>query len=144
MADPELERLDPIEGRAGGVTVRLTGMTCRRTAAGRRYPYSDFGLDLIDALHDGLAQPTRGGLFRARLACPSCDTALDEPATRQVDVATDVALATIPPIRVELTMPGLVCPRCRRSVSRIDSRVVASDVSDALIAAFDSAAIHPG
>jgi hypothetical protein len=41
-------------------------------------------------------------------------------------------------------MPGITCTSCHRSVVRIDDRNVQSDLSDALIVAFDMAGIRPG
>jgi hypothetical protein len=143
MAD-ELGHLDTIAGRAGDVAVILHGLTYRDTRSGRRFPYGEFGPDFIEALHRGLVRPRGGGLFRTRISCPSCDTELDDHQRVPVDAATDVALRRIPPIGVDVTMPGLVCPRCGTRVVCMHDRNVESDLSDALIAAFDSAGVKPG
>jgi len=59
-------------------------------------------------------------------------------------VTVNVALRQAPAIRVDVEMPGMTCPGCHRSLVRIDDRAVDSDLSDALIAAFDEAGIKPG
>ena len=41
-------------------------------------------------------------------------------------------------------MPGRTCPACGHAVVLIGDRDIASDVSDALIEAFQSEAIKPG
>jgi hypothetical protein len=59
-------------------------------------------------------------------------------------MATDVVLKKVPPIHLDIEMPGLTCSRCGRPMVMIDDRDVVSDLSDALIAAFNSAGIAPG
>ena len=61
-----------------------------------------------------------------------------------VTVTTEVVLKRIPPIAIDIDMPGIVCPGCGRSLSMIRDRDVASDVSDALIDAFNVAGVKPG
>jgi hypothetical protein len=73
-----------------------------------------------------------------------CATSLDGIPGTQVGMAVDVALSRIPPISVEVEMPGIRCPGCARSLVSIDDRAIASDLSDALIAAFKTAGIAPG
>lgn len=144
MSDDGIGRLDPISGRSQDVSVTLTGLSFRQTSRGRRYAYPDFGSDFIDALHKALVGPRRRGLFRATPVCAWCEASLDGVARQRVKVATDVALAKIPPIHLDIEMPGLTCSRCGRPMVMIDDRDVASDLSDALIAAFNSAGIAPG
>lgn len=139
------ERLEgPVEGRAQDVRVILTGLSTRRTAAGLRYPYPDFGSEFIEALHRQLVGPRRRGLIRSSPACPACDRSLEGTPSGVVTVTADVQLRRIPPIRLELEMPGLTCPGCARRLVRIDDRHVQSDLSDALIDAFNRAGIAPG
>jgi hypothetical protein len=144
VRDPELGRLDPISGSKNDVSVTLTGMTHRTAKGERRYPYPDFGSDFIEALHKQLVGPRRRGLLRSTLVCPSCGSALDAQRDERTAVAVDVALPRIPAIGVALEMPGITCTSCHRSVVRIDDRGVQSDLSDALIVAFDMAGIRPG
>ena len=141
MADA-LGRLDEIRGRAGDVTVILHGLTVRDTPEGRRFPYGDFTAQFLQALHERLTKPRGGGVFRPGISCRSCRTKLDERWTRPVGVATEVALGRIPPIQVDLAMPGIVCPSCGTQMVRMHDRNVESDLSDALIAAFDSVALR--
>lgn len=122
----------------------LLGLSFRQTNGGRRYAYPDFGSDFIQALHGQLVGPRRRGLFRATLLCPSCGRSLDGVLIGQVTVATDVDLRRIPPIHVDVEMPGMVCPSCDRRLVAIDDRNVQSDLSDALIDAFNRAGIAPG
>ena len=144
MPDVPIERFGPIDGRSTTVNVTLTGLSFRQTSAGRRYAYPDFGSDFIDALHKRLVGPRRRGLIRSRLLCPSCGRSLDGVPTGQVTVATDVDLARIPVIHLDLEMPGMICPGCDRRLVRIDDRNVQSDLSDAVIDAFDRAGMAPG
>ena len=144
MADAAGERLGPISGRAGAVTVTLTDLTFRASDGGRRFAYPGFGSDLIEALHKALVGPRRRGLLRSTLVCPSCDTRLEGLQHEQVMVTTEVVLKRVPPIAVDVDMPGVTCPGCRRPLVLIDDRAVASELSDALIDAFKSAGILPG
>jgi hypothetical protein len=144
MTDVPVERLEPISGRAHGVSVRLTDLTVRQTTSGRRYPYSDFGTDFIEALNRALVTPRRRGLIRSKLVCPSCEASLEGVPVATVPVTTEIALARIPPILVDLEMPGLECPGCHRALVNIDDRAVESDLSDALIDAFKSVGLVPG
>lgn len=144
MNDAPLGRLDPVSGTARDVSVTVTGLSFRQTSEERRYPYPDFGSDFIEALHKELLAPRRRGLLRSTLACPSCESSLDGTGIRRVAVTVDVALPRVPPIRVDLEMPGTTCPGCHRSLVRIDERSVESDLSDALIGAFAEAGIKPG
>ncbi len=144
MPDVPLARLGPISGRKNDVGVTLTDLSFRQTSTGRRYPYPDFGSDFIEALHKALAAPRHRGLVRSTLVCPSCEASLDGIAVGRVNVATPVDLKRIPPIRVEVEMPGMTCPGCALTLVRVDDREVESGLSDALIAAFDAAGVVPG
>ena len=144
MTDIPLGRLDLITGRAGDISVTLTDLSFREKGTERRYPYPDFGSDFIQALHKSLVAPRRKGFLRSTLVCPSCETSLEGLATGPVSVSTEIPLKRIPPIRVDLEMPGLKCPGCGRALVMIDDRDIASDFSDALIDAFASASLVPG
>ena len=144
MSEDPIGRLGPIVGRAGNVSVTLTDLSYRETSKGRRFPYGEFGPDFIAALHGALAGPRRKGLVRSTLVCPGCESSLEGIAVGPVAVTTEVALTRIPPVRVDLEMPGMTCPGCRRSLVMIGDRAVASDLSDALIDAFKSAGVAPG
>lgn len=140
----EVRQLEAIRGRAGAVHVVLTGLTCRETSRGRRYPYPEFGAELIEALHRKLVAPRRCGLIRSTPACPRCATRLGGVANQQIGIATEVSLRSMPPVQLDLAIPGLFCPGCRTQLVRLDDRTVDSNLSDALIAAFTSAGIEPG
>jgi hypothetical protein len=144
MSEEPIGRLGPIVGRAGNVRVTLTDLSYRETSKGRRFPYGEFGPDVMAALHKALAGPRRKGLVRSTLACPACESSLAGIAVGPVVVTTEVALTRIPPVRVDLEMPGMTCPGCHRSLVMIGDRAVASDLSDALIDAFKSAGVAPG
>jgi ribosomal protein L34E len=144
MTEDPLGRLGPITGRAGDVSVTLTDLSFRQTSTGRRFQYPEFGPDFIAALHGSLVAPKRQGLVRSKLVCPSCESFLEGIAVERVAVTTEIALTRIPPVRVELEMPGMTCPGCHRSLVMIGDRAVASELSDALIDAFKGAGIAPG
>ena len=144
MTEANLGRLGAVSGRSRDVNVTLTGLSFRETSAGRRYPYGEFGPDLMDALHKALAAPRHGRLFRSEIVCPSCETSLDGIPGAQVAVSNQLAFSKIPPVRVDIEMPGLTCPGCVSRLVRIDDRAIESDLSDAVIAAFTSAGMSPG
>ena len=144
MSEEPIGRLGPIVGRAGDVSVTLTDLSYRETSKGRRFPYGEFGPDVIAALHEALTGPRRQGLVRSKLVCPRCESSLEGIAVGPVAVTTEVALTRIPPVRVDLEMPGMTCPGCRRSLVMIGDRAVQSDLSDALIDAFTNAGMAPG
>jgi hypothetical protein len=144
MSDVVIGRLDPISSQTHDVTVTLTDLSFVQTSRGRRYAYPDFGSDFIEALHKALVGPRRRGLFRSTPVCAWCEASLDGVVRHSVTVATDVVLTKVPPIHVDLDMPGLTCSRCGRPMVMIDDRAVASDLSGALIAAFNSAGLAPG
>ena len=138
-----LERFGPISGQAGDVAVTLTELSFRKTPTGGRYAYPDFGSDFIQALHEALGTPRRRGLLRSTLVCPWCGRDLDVNTSDRVRVAVEVALRRIPPVRVDAEMPGIRCGSCGRSVVRIDDRNVQSDLSNALIIAFEAVGFAP-
>lgn len=144
MNDGSVGRLGPVTGHARDVSVTLTDLSFRQTSTGRRYPYPDFGSDFITALHEALVGPRRKGLLRSTRVCPSCETSLEGIAVASVPANTEVVLGRVPPIRVDVEMPGLRCPGCDRSLVMIGDRGVASYLSDALIDAFNAAAMTPG
>ena len=144
MPDAPLEQLDAISGRSGEVRVTLTGQSYRTTTKGRRYPYGEFGQEFIGALHEALVGPRRRGLLRSTLVCPACERPLDEGSVSPVTVTPDLQLRNIPVIHVEVEMPGRVCPGCARRLVNIHDRNFESELSDALIDAFNQAGIAPG
>ncbi len=144
MTEDPVERLGPIVGHAGDVGVTLSDLSVRQTSTGRRFPYPDFGSDFIAALHGSLVAPKRQGLVRSKLVCPDCQSSLEEIAVEPVEVSTEIALTRIPPVRVDLEMPGIACPGCHRTLVMIGDRAVASNLSDALIDAFTGADVAPG
>jgi hypothetical protein len=144
VTEANLGRLGAVSGRSRDVNVTLTGLSFRETSAGRRYPYGEFGPEFIDALHKALSAPRHRGLFRSEIVCPSCETSLEGIPGARVVVASELALSRIPPIRVDLEMPGITCPSCVSRLVRIDDRAIESDLSDAVIAAFTAAGMSPG
>ena len=145
MTDATLDRLGAVNGRARDVSVTLTGLSFRQTSARRRYPYPDFGSGFIEALNKALPAPRHRGLFfRSTIVCPGCETSLEGIPADRVAVATQLAFTRIPPIRVDVEMPGITCPGCMTPLVRTDDRAIESDLSDAVIAAFTAAGIEPG
>ena len=144
MDDESLPRFDPVTGRAHGITVTLTNLSYRQANTEKKYAYGEFGSEFLQALHEALPAPRRRGLIRSTLVCPVCETPLGRIADRPVAVSAEVALRKIPPIRVDLEMPGIKCPGCDRSIVDIDDRDLQSDLSDALIDAFAAVSLKPG
>jgi len=133
-----LGRLGPLRGSARDVSVTLTGLSYRASSAGPRYPYPDFGSDFIEALHKSLTAPVRRGFLWSTLACPWCDSRLDAATVGQVSLNFEMSLKRIPPIQVEIEMPGVPCPACGRSLVMIDDSTIDAHLSDALLKAFAS------
>ena len=137
------ERLEPISGNAEQVRVILTGLTVRHTTKGPRYPYGNFGSDFLEALHKRLIGPKHRGLLRSTLLCPSCERSLTDVVVLQVLVGADVELSKVPLIHVDVEMPGWVCPGCSRRLVMIHDRNIQSDLTDALVDAFNRAGLAP-
>jgi hypothetical protein len=137
-------RFEPVTGQAHDITVTLTNLSYRDTGSEKKYAYGEFGPDFIVALYDALPAPRRRGLLRSTLICPVCDAALDANAIQPVKVVAEVALRKVPPIGVDLEMPGLKCPSCDRSLVKSYDRDLQSDLSDALIDAFATVGLKPG
>lgn len=143
MPDEPRGQFGTVHGHAGDVTVSLDGLSYRQTTKGKRYPYPDFGAEFIDALHKQPIGPGRRGLLR-KLSCPTCGASVEGVPSAAVEVAVELTFKRISPIRVQLEIPGIVCAACGRGMVRIDDRDVASDLSDALIDAFNSVDMRPG
>jgi len=144
MTDATLGRLGEVSGRARDISVTLTGLSVRQTTTGRRYPYPEFGEGFIDALHKALPAPRHRGLLRTSIVCPTCETSLEGLPGAIVTATTQLSFSQIPPVRVEVAMPGITCPGCMAPLVRTDDKALESDLSDALIDAFNSAGIEPG
>jgi ribosomal protein S27AE len=144
MQGEQLGQVPPITGAKHESSVTLTGMSFRMKKGERHFPYSEFGSEFIGALHKQLPKPTHRGLNRWTPVCPACGTSLAAAGVQQTRASVNIALRTIPAIRVDVDMPGRTCPACGHAVVLIGDRDIASDVSDALIEAFQSEAIKPG
>jgi hypothetical protein len=145
MSDSSIGQIPRLTGRAGEISVAISPMPFRETPKGRRYPYADFGADFMDAFYPSLPAARLHGLFRVKLVCPTCDVRLDDATVGRVAFAVEVALKRIPsPIRVDVEMPGVICPRCGRSLIDLDDRTLRGHLGDALIDAFEAGGIKPG
>lgn len=111
------EVLEELRGSEGNLSVRLTTVPCLRDAASgdRKYPWSDFGHDLLFALHDAI-----GGAKHAhsRLNAGS-------------SVVASIRLKQGPEIGVEIS------GKPNGSVRSFES-----DIADALISAFESRGVR--
>jgi hypothetical protein len=139
----DVEEAGPMHGDSRRVQVTITGLSVRPTSEGPRYPYTEFGPDFIAAVHERLKGPRRRGLVRSTLSCPACAASLDGIDVDRVIVAVDVDLSRIPPIHLDLEMPGMLCPGCAMRLVMVNDRSVQSDLSDAIIDAFNRAGIVP-
>jgi hypothetical protein len=143
MSKDRPERFGPVAGEAHGIRLMLTGLSFRQTEKGPRYAYGDFGSDFMSKVHDALTSPRRRGLLRSTLLCPWCEHSLDGIPSDTVTAAVDIDVGRVPPIQVDVEMPGYTCPACSRHSVRIDDRGVQSDLSDALIDAFGQVGLRP-
>lgn len=152
MPDEDLATFPPIHaraadapygGRSADVTVELTNLTYRDTPEGRRFPYGEFGPDFIARLHSELPTLRFKGLIRRRPICAACETDLTDVPELPTSTSVEVALGRIPPIQVAVEMPGITCPSCGRRMVGVNDHDVASELSNALIAAFDAVGLRP-
>lgn len=108
--------LSELRGREGALDLRLDGLPCRiDPLGGRRYPWPDFGNELLEALWNALGDPAR---LHTRLASGA-------------------------PVRVEFPLrdgSALTLELSGRPPAR---RHLESDLADALLAALQSGRIEP-
>ena len=134
-----------LEGQSGPVHVRFQAMPVRTEASGAhfRYPYPDFGADLIEAIHGQLPFCERSGPpWRRRNACREC--AAELPADRSTaTVPLRIALRGIPEFGIEFTVPALRCEV--DGVRQItQDRELDFHLSQAMVEALDSGKVKPG
>jgi len=108
--------LPELRGRLGALDLRLGGLPCRiDPLGGRRYPWPDFGNELLEALWSTLGDPA---LLHTRLA-------------------------TGTPVRVEFPLRDGTPLTLELSGRPPAPRRLASDLADALLAALQSGQIEP-
>ena len=126
---------EKLVGHAGSATARFASLPYRMKDGRRRFANGEFGADLIDALYRALPpEPKRFLLGRAK--CRRCGVAVETEAVTR-SFALQLHLRDLDELALTLEMPAVACAACG-FVHRTGDRNVESDVSDAMIAAFES------
>jgi hypothetical protein len=101
----------------------------------RRFATADFGADLIDALYRALPPEPKRFLF-GRAKCQRCGVALETKILTHSFVLR-LTLRDLDELGLTVEMPAVICAACG-FVHVTGDRNVESDLSDAMIAAFES------
>lgn len=143
-----LQPVDPVFGEQGVLKVvllQLPALACINQH--RRFAMPDFPRLLIDRVvgEEMATLPAaraRGWLFK-RYACGGCGAKLRSGEGREETFDFDIALAELPPLRVEVTVPLYTCASCGkeqiRSLGKMRKLVPA-----AMAHAFRAAGLQPG
>ena len=142
MAELPLGRLGRVDGRGGEVAVAITGMSYREKNGERRFAYDEFPPDLLYAVHDHLAAPRLKGILGRTMLCPACAARVDGVPPGPRTMSMELTFDRVPPVRVELSMPTIECPSCRRVLVDTDDRDLVGSLSDALIDAFNAGGLR--
>jgi hypothetical protein len=142
MPDEPLGRLAPVHGRKGEVAVTITGMSYRAKNGEHRFAYADFPPDLLHALYDQLVAPRLKGILGRKMLCPACDVRVDNVIPARRTISMELTFNQVPPVGVELLLPTIECPSCRRVLVDLDDRQLTGDLGDALIDAFNAGGLR--
>jgi hypothetical protein len=141
----QVDRTLDLAGASGPVEVRVGGMPVRTDAGGvrYRYPYSDFGADLIEELYRQLPRARRSGPpWRRRDACRDCSVELSD-GTTDAEFTMAMRLDAIPPFEVVYRAPAIRCGRCATQQISND-RDLEFHISESLVKAMDAGNVKPG
>lgn len=127
-----------LTGRAGEVGARFERLPYKLKDGRRRFAHNDFGNELIGALYRVMPPEPKRFLFGAG-KCQRCGSQLPEQARPHAfDLTLDIR--GLEPIHLTAELPSVRCETCGTE-HRIGERDVESDLSDAMIAAFESAGL---
>ena len=109
---------------------------------GYRYPYGDFGADLIESVFNGLPFMERSGPPWARRdRCRKCGAEVPTE-TSVTEFTLPMRLDSIPEFDVTFTMPARTCSACGAKQISHD-RTLEFHVSESLVQAFDAGHVRP-
>ena len=125
-------------GRAGNAGARFERLPYKLKDGKQRFAHDDFGNELIGALYRVLPPEPKRFLFGAG-KCRRCGNQLpDQPRPLSFDLRIDIK--GLEPINMTVDLPSDRCASCGTE-HRTGGRDVESDLSDAMIAAFESAGL---
>ncbi len=127
------------EGRAGAVFVSLSDfpyLTCP-SCGSKAFVHAEFPASLLFPLDDSLPFAAKGP-HRGQSECVSCAQPLDASPSNVVSIAVRPRVDDLYEIPITIQAPGFTCRACGTTQLAGKPRAVASDLADALIAAFES------
>lgn len=143
-----LVEIPPFQGSDNEVGVTFFGLFCQACSVGeheKKYPYPDFGADLINEIYSSGAFPaskTKGFLFWKTQRCSRCGSEVDLQSKRQRKIEGRIALAKLPPFRLVIDGPVASCRRCGASEIYADDET-SFQINEAIINAFETVKIKP-
>ena len=126
-------------GRAGVASVRFERLPFRLKDGQRRFCHGDFGSELIGQLHEVLPPAPTHFLLLGSARCRACGTGLTA-AARPSSLDVQLRLCGVAPTTLTIEIPLTPCGNCG-ATHRDGDRQAESDLSDALIAAFEAAGL---
>ena len=125
-----------LTARAGEAGARFERLPYRLKDGRRLFAHNDFMYELIGALYRVMPPEPKRFLFGAG-KCRRCGSQLPEqPRPHSFDLTLD--MRGLEAVRLTVELPSVQCPACGTE-HRTGDRNVESDLSDAMIAAFESA-----
>ena len=133
-----------LDGASGPVHVQFHGLPVRTEAGGtgHRYPYADFGADLIESVHSQLPFCERTGLpWSRRNACRDCSAKLSANSS-SATIPIRLALPEIPAFDIVFTVPASRC-EVDGIVQISQDRGLGFHISESMVRALDSGHVKP-
>jgi hypothetical protein len=127
-----------LSGRKGDVTARFERLPYYVKDGKKRFAHPDFGSELIGVLYE-VMPPEPKRLFFGAGKCQTCGTQLPEQP-RPHAFSLRLEIDGLEPINLTVELPAVACPACGTQ-HRTGGRDVESDLSDAMIAAFQVAGL---
>ena len=129
-------------GDAGGFKVVIHDLPYRAERGDLKFPYPDWGSDLLDKLFAQLIVGGRRGLLRKTTVCLRCGAeAAGSP--RPITLTAEVSLRELQPMRTDVTGPGFSCVSC--GVTQFDPVALPDQsIPDAIIHLLDTVSVRAG
>lgn len=144
MTQESVERRLNLSGRSGPVELVILDFPVRHADAPDRfrYAYPDLGAEFMPLLLEQVPRSRHSGPpWRRSSLCGTCGEGAGEPSGQQLQLSVDVE--RVPPIHVDLAMPGYACGRCGHVSFDVD-RSLESHIAEATVAALTAGRIDPG
>lgn len=143
-----MQPVDPAFGEEGAVKVvllQLPALICPNQH--KRFVTAEFARQLLEHVSGGemvkLPAANAEGWLVKRYACGGCGAKLESQESREETYDFDVALADLPPMRVEVTVPLEKCAACGREQVRKLTQL-REQLPAAMAHAFQAAGLRPG